>query len=230
MKKSTQSLLARGPLVVGTVHSLASLRLAATLKPGEVDVLEYRLDALTDQLSALAVTMEKRKIPWLVTVRHPAEGGVSKLSSGERKDLYRFFLQHADLVDIELRSLPDFEDILEEARQAGCGIVISNHDFKKTPPVVDLIARQKRAFAAGADIFKIACATPTARELAKLLEFSARPTKGLRSIMGMGRFGKASRLVLAEAGSVLNYGYLHQPNAPGQWEARELRRVLNAPA
>ena len=44
--------------------------------------------------------------------------------------------------------------------------------------------------------------------------------------MGMGKFGKASRLALAKAGSVLNYGYLDCPNAPGQWEATELKRLL----
>ena len=46
--------------------------------------------------------------------------------------------------------------------------------------------------------------------------------------MGMGEFGRVSRLALAKAGSVLNYGYLDEPNAPGQWEARELRQLLTA--
>ena len=40
------------------------------------------------------------------------------------------------------------------------------------------------------------------------------------------RMGQVSRLVLACAGSILNYGYLDKPNAPGQWEARELRELL----
>ena len=46
------------------------------------------------------------------------------------------------------------------------------------------------------------------------------------SVMGMGRFGKISRLLLAQAGSVLNYGYLDRPNASGQWEARLLKSRL----
>ena len=44
--------------------------------------------------------------------------------------------------------------------------------------------------------------------------------------MGMGRLGKISRLLLAQAGSVLNYGYLDQPNASGQWEATLLKKRL----
>ncbi len=226
MKETAQQLLASGPLVVGTVHSPGSLRLAATLKPGDVDVLEFRIDSLLDQLDAAEQAMRTTRFPVLLTVRHLGEGGAGKLSADQRKKLYRRFLAHASFLDIELRSLPAFADLVEEARHMGCVVVVSNHDFKKTPPIAQLIARQKRAFAAGADIFKVACATNTARDLARLLDFAQRPAKGAHSIMGMGRFGKASRIALAEAGSCLNYGYLDAPNAPGQWEARELRRVI----
>ena len=44
--------------------------------------------------------------------------------------------------------------------------------------------------------------------------------------MGMGRFGKVSRLLFAQAGAVLNYGYLDKPNASGQWEATLLKKRI----
>jgi 3-dehydroquinate dehydratase-1 len=44
--------------------------------------------------------------------------------------------------------------------------------------------------------------------------------------MGMGPLGRLSRLVLAQAGSCLNYGYLRAANAPGQWSAKELSDLL----
>jgi 3-dehydroquinate dehydratase-1 len=44
--------------------------------------------------------------------------------------------------------------------------------------------------------------------------------------MGMGPLGKVSRLVLAAAGSRLNYGYLDKPQVAGQWPALELARRL----
>ena len=229
MKKTTQRLLSGGPLVVGTVHSPGSLRVAAKLKLGEVDVLEFRIDSLAGHLDAAERAMKETSLPVLLTVRHPAEGGTNALDAKRRKELYRRFLPYAALVDIELRSLPVFADIVAEAQRVECGIVVSTHDFKKTPPTSEFVARQKAAVAHGADIFKIACVTAKARDLARLLDFSQRPSARALSIMGMGRFGKASRLALAEAGSVLNYGYLHAPNAPGQWEARELRKLISAP-
>jgi 3-dehydroquinate dehydratase I len=203
------------------------MQAAARLKAGEVDVLEFRIDALADRLDAAERAMKAARFPVLLTVRRPDEGGATgTLEAGERKALYRRFLPCAGLIDVELRSLPAFGDIVQEARAAGCAVVVSNHDFKKTPSLKQLIDREKRAAAEGCDVFKIASVASTARELSTLLEFTARPAKWPRSVMGMGRFGRVSRLALAEAGSLLNYGYLHAANAPGQWEARELRRLI----
>jgi 3-dehydroquinate dehydratase-1 len=44
--------------------------------------------------------------------------------------------------------------------------------------------------------------------------------------MAMGRFGKVSRLLFAQAGSVLNYTYLGSANASGQWPALQFRQRL----
>ena len=89
-----------------------------------------------------------------------------------------------------------------------------------------LQARIRRAKRAGADICKIAAVTSTAADLHRLLTlFTTRQPLPL-SVMGMGEFGKVSRLLLARAGSVLNYGYLDRPNASGQWEARVLRERM----
>jgi 3-dehydroquinate dehydratase-1 len=57
-----------------------------------------------------------------------------------------------------------------------------------------------------------------------LASFQARNQQA--AVMGMGTLGKASRILLAGCGSVLNYGYLDCPNAPGQLEATALARQL----
>jgi 3-dehydroquinate dehydratase-1 len=77
---------------------------------------------------------------------------------------------------------------------------------------------------AGADIFKVATMTRAAGDLAILIEFLADAKGNLPlAVMGMGAYGKISRLVLARAGSCLNYGYLGTPNASGQWPAALLK-------
>jgi len=116
--------------------------------------------------------------------------------------------------------------MIAAAKERGVTVVISDHHFRSTPTLAGMLQRQRRAFAEGADIFKIAAMAADARSLARLIDFAARSPEMPRAIMGMGKFGQVSRLALACAGSLLNYGYLDTPNAPGQWEARELKRLL----
>ena len=112
---------------------------------------------------------------------------------------------------------------IADARTRGIRVIVSDHHFKTTPPAVRLQQTIRRAHAAGADLCKLAARADTPAALARLLALFARRPPLPLSVMGMGRLGKISRLLLAQAGSVLNYGYLDQPNASGQWEATLLK-------
>ena len=210
-------------MVVGTVHSPGSLRAALRLRAGALDFVELRVDAFASDPAPLLRAAPRLRVPCVVTVRHPAEGGANDLSTARRRALYLQFLPHAALIDVELRSVEKLAGVIAAARTLGVGVVVSDHDFRKTPPLAQLQACIRRAHRAGADICKLAALTSTAADLQRLLAlFTTRQPLPL-SVMGMGEFGKVSRLLLARAGSVLNYGYLDRPNASGQWEARVLR-------
>ena len=206
--------------VVGIVDSPAALRVAERLGRGEVDSLEWRADFL-------GTGFVKSKIPWVVTARHPAEGGQNALSAPARREALLELLPAAALVDIEIRSLGVMEKVLSEARKAGVGIIASFHDFQKTPPASRLQDLVKKASDAGADVLKIATYTTSPGDVARLLDLLEKTPLPL-AVMGMGPLGMASRVMLAAADSVLNYGWLHHPNVTGQWSARELRIVLTA--
>ena len=214
------------PRVVGAVHTLAGLRLAQKLRPESLDVVEIRIDALLEHLLEVERTIPRIAVPVLITARHPAEGGLGNLPANRRRELLARFLPHAALVDVELRSAPGFRSLIEEVKAAGATLVISDHHFRRMPSLAQMRARQERAFRAGAAIFKLATVLPAAGDFARLLELAGERAPGPRALMGMAKFGQVSRLALAQAGSVLNYGYLDRPNAPGQWEARELKQFL----
>ena len=214
------------PLVVATVHSQGGLRLAERLGRRDVDLLEIRVDALAGKLDGVRKLVAKAKVPILLTVRHPAEGGIGNLSTATRKKLLTEFLPAAVIVDVELRSAMVMREVIAAAKARGIRVVISDHHFRSTPTLAQMRERRRRAFAAGADVFKLACLADEALAVARLIEFVSDVKAGRVAAMGMGRFGQVSRLVLASVGSVLNYGYLDKPNAPGQWEARELKALL----
>ena len=218
--------LSVGQQVVGTVHSPGSLRRALRIQPGEVDFLEIRVDSFAPDPTLLLAAVPRLRVPLLITVRHPAEGGAHRLSLTRRRALFAQFLPFAALIDIELRSAVDFAPMIAEARSIGARVIISDHHFNAMPTTAQLRRTIRLAHTAGADLCKIAALAETPAALAKLLSLFAPPPSLALSVMGMGRFGKVSRLLLAQAGSVLNYGYLDQPNASGQWEATLLKKRL----
>jgi len=220
------SVLAQKPSVVGTIHSPESLRRGLRLRPGEVDFLELRVDHFANAPQLLLASLRRLRFPLIVTVRDPREGGAHELSAARRRALFGEFLGAAALIDLELRSVPGLQDVLLEAKRRGIGVILSQHHFRRTPTPAQLAAAVARARAAGADICKIATRAERPADVAKLLTLFR--IRGLPlSVMAMGAFGKASRLLLAQAGSILNYGYLDRPNASGQWEATTLRKRLN---
>jgi 3-dehydroquinate dehydratase-1 len=213
--------------IVGTIHSAAALREALRLKPNAVDYLEVRVDHFVDDLPALTAAMRKLKLPLIITVRHPDEGGAAPLSFTQRAELYRQFLPFAKLIDVELRSATALSSILTAAKKAGVGRILSWHDFQKTPSSEALNQRWQKARQFGPEIIKFATRVRTARDFARLLELMvAAPRRPALSLMGMKEFGKISRLALARSGSVLNYGYLGELQVPGQWSATELKEQL----
>jgi 3-dehydroquinate dehydratase-1 len=125
----------------------------------------------------------------------------------------------------EPKLVAGMEKFLSEARKAGVGVIASFHDFQKNPSTARLKDLLKQASDTGADVLKIATHTNTPGDVARLLDLLEKSPLPL-AVMGMGPLGMASRVMLAGAGSVLNYGWLHQPNVTGQWSAKDLRGIL----
>ena len=221
------------PWVVGTVYSSGSLAAARALTPrsGGPDLLELRVDHFARRPGRLDGLVAQGPRPFLVTVRHPAEGGAMGEGGvpgpSERRRLYERFLPAAAYVDVEVRSLRALAGTVARAKAEGVRVVASFHDFRGMPGAERLRDLTGRALDAGADVFKVAAMTTGPGDLARLLDFLAREQRLPLAVMGMGRLGRVSRLALAAAGSVLNYGYLGpRAQVPGQWPAATLRERI----
>ncbi|MEI6033348.1 MAG: type I 3-dehydroquinate dehydratase [Verrucomicrobiae bacterium] len=206
--------------VVGIVDSPEAWRLAARLRPGSLDALECRADCLPD-IAAIPTS----RLPWILTVRHPREGGRGGHSSEQRKKLFFRLLAGAAVVDVELRSMRVMRKVFEAAAERKIRRIASFHDFRATPSSAQLRELAFRAEDSGADVFKVATWAAAPRDIVRLLElFSSSPLP--LAAMAMGPLGFSSRLLFAACGSAFNYGWLHRPNAPGQWPALELKKML----
>ena len=207
--------------VVATAHTAGGLRQAASLRPADgVDFVEIRLDCLNGSNDRLRQSIEKIKLPIILTARHPREGGAGALDSRRREELLTDFLPLASLVDIELRSVRSLCSVVTEANRRRIGVIVSLHDFSGTPSPARLHAKVHEASKAGASIIKIATFLRGPRDLASLLLLQSRSNR--LATMGMGSLGKVSRLALPLAGARLVYGYLDRPQVEGQWPAPKL--------
>jgi 3-dehydroquinate dehydratase I len=211
---------------VGVIASGADLDRALRMRRPP-DLFELRLDCLAGAADQLQDALPRLRARLIITARHPDEGGAGKLSTRQRRDLLARFLNHADYLDVELRSASALRRLLAIAEAKKVRRIISFHDFKSTPSARVLATKGRAARALGADVFKVATRTDTPMELGRLLDFMTNSGVDVPlAVMGIGKLGAISRVLLARAGSALVYGSLSTVNnIEGQLTLEQLRAV-----
>ncbi len=216
------------PRVIGSVTQWETWRqlcLPTSMPP--CHAVELRLDALPEQLQRDDILAHRCEKPTLLTFRHADEGGFRPLAEELRLAQMQSLLSMCDAIDWEIRHLSTADTLLRKARNAGVLLVASHHDFEKTPQLEELLQLAHYAREKGANIVKFAFRLNNAEDMlvgVRLLE----QCQGHVAVMGMGPLGPTSRLLYAQYGSALHYGYLGEtPSAPGQWSAHLCTEALD---
>lgn len=221
----------RQPKVVGSFGSLLELQSShAESVRNECDIAEIRLDLLDAGGAAYASSPpwnHLSKIPLLFTARRIEEGGARAIDPDARMELLRSALDDAAWVDVEVASIHEMRELLDELAERNIPWIASYHDFHQLPPTEELERAAEQARAAGAAVFKAAAKLASPADLARLAEFQLAGHGIPVATMGMGPLAPVSRLLCAQCGSVLNYGYLGATaTAPGQWDAALLKQTI----
>ena len=220
------------PLVVGSFGDIAAIAEATpeTLA-AQCDIAEIRLDLIHEDLAAQEAGIWKhlRRFPLLFTARCHAEGSPYDIDSETRAEMLRCALPDACLIDVEAASASAMGDLISEIRAEGVPWIASYHDFGSMPSGQNLSHHAEIARDAGAAAFKVAAQLQTVDDLAALVSFQKGGGTLPLSTMGMGVLAPVSRLLCAQAGSVLNYGFIGgTATAPGQWSAAQLREGIRS--
>jgi 3-dehydroquinate dehydratase-1 len=219
------------PLTVAVISQVDAFSAVLAVSPEERaamgDLFELRLDLLQLDTDELREAIPALDLPVLLTARHPAEGGQGTEAAAGRIAMLEPLLDLASLIDIELRSATDMSALMQRARKNSVGIVGSFHDFQATPGDEILRGAIELAQTIGFDAVKFATYLNGADDLIRLMKLLGPQRRLPMSVMGMGPLGRLSRLTLAKLGSLLNYGYLGDSNAPGQWPAAKLKELLS---
>lgn len=220
------------PLVVGSFGDIAALAAATpeTLA-AQCDIAEVRLDLFHAEYSEKGATLWRHLLPFplLFTARCYREGSPFDLDTATLTVMLRSALEDACLIDIEAASVSTMAEIVSEIRSKGIPWIASYHDFDQMPPDQEVATHAEIAKEAGAVAFKLAARLRTIDDLSGLVRFQMGGCGLPLSTMGMGVLAPVSRLLCAQAGSVLNYGFIGETaTAPGQWAARQLRDSIRS--
>ncbi len=219
------------PRVVGSFGSVADLHAStvATVRDA-CDVVEIRLDLLAAAGENFSTPpwSHLRGIPLMFTARRQEEGGGLAMTAAARMALLTSALDQAACVDIEVASIPEMPELLDILAARGIPWIASYHDFEKLPGTTALGHAARQAKDAGAAVFKAAAKLNSTADLARLAEFQLADHGLPVATMGMGALAPVSRLLCAQCGSVLNYGYLgNTATAPGQWDSALLKLAIS---
>jgi 3-dehydroquinate dehydratase-1 len=199
--------------------------LEALARADGADLVEVRADLFDDpEPGAMVAALRRLRAagrPILFTVRAAAEGG-KPLDESRRAALYRAALPHVDAIDAEIVSTAFTVDLVPAARAAKKVVILSAHALEATPPQDGLLSLVDRGFGLGADVVKIAAHAASIDDLGTLLAVTLATRRRGVVTLAMGPLGPLSRVALPAAGSLLTYGHVGRPTAPGQLTVPEL--------
>ena len=226
------------PIVGTTKEEL--LQEVKALQNLSVDIVEWRmdwfkeienLDAAKEMVKTLREALKDTAL--LATIRSKKEGGELEVSTEYYIALNKAIVDSgcADLIDVELfTGETEVNDIVTYAHEHGVKVIMSNHDFDKTPSYDEILTRLKAMQSLDADIPKIAVMPTCKKDVLTLLLATndMHETYADRPIitMSMAGTGVISRLCGEVFGSALTFGAAKKASAPGQMNAEDLHTVL----
>ena len=218
----------------------ALLAEAAAAQAAQADIVEWRVDFYRDMADSSAVIDAGRALrrahpdmPLLFTRRSQREGGQpASISEKQVAELYAEVCGagFADLVDYEMSCpVADMKSVREASRRHGVGLICSYHDFERTAPLPELVAKFREAQELGGDVGKVSVMARTREDALTLLAATSQAAQTLDiALIGvsMGPHGAVSRKVGFAFGSALTFGVATSGSAPGQVPIGELRTAI----
>ncbi len=222
--------------ITGSTQDEALLQIEMSLP--RAHVLELRMDLITGELQKLLERCRSHLIPVKVLVTNRRkELSLSEEGGGEGKRiamLEEAVRLGADYVDIELDTVESLrQGVIATARAHGnrTRVIISHHDFAKTPPFETLRDIFHHCMGSGAGIAKIVTLAKSPEDnftVLGLIPYARSIRKDIIAFC-MGEEGRESRIIAPLIGSYLNFASLNErlASAPGQLTVGEMEDILH---
>lgn len=195
----------------------------------ETPTVELRLDWLATDRERVRFLRwlsksTRRRATFIATCRRRAGGGLLRGSIGQELEwLARANSAGCAWCDLEIEALHGPGGISRVRSARLPRILLSAHDFRRTPALGKISAELKRR---EVDAIKVAAHARTIADSVRMLQF-ARQTQNCVTVP-MGEVGLPARALALREGSALAYAPVEVATAPGQVSLRELKHLYRA--
>ncbi|MCI0565218.1 MAG: type I 3-dehydroquinate dehydratase [Nitrososphaera sp.] len=203
---------------------------AQTALSSGADFVEIRFDFLRpDQMAAAIDEAKDLRSRAVYTLRSKNQGGRFAGSEPERVDwLRRLAEQRPMLIDVELETLKNNDDLADFLERSKTSVMVSWHDFEKTPPTDEIadILSEMRVYS---NYVKIVTMARSTEDSLRLLSMYANILDLHPVIFGMGDAGVISRVLCTVVGNApFTYASVGDSVAQGQLTVTQMRKLYDS--
>jgi len=192
------------------------------------DYVEIRFDFL--KIDEIPKTLEivKGDLKKVVcTLRPKTEGGKFEGDEKERLSILKLIAEYNPfLLDIEFNTIKNNRTLAKYLKSTKTNILISWHDFKKTPSCEELKKMMKQMIKFSVNV-KIVTTAKSIGDSTQILQLYSKKGSNNLIAFAMGDKGKISRILCLYLGSPYTYVSLERPVAPGQFSIAEMKKIIN---
>lgn len=210
------------------------------IKTSQADMAEWRVDYFENacdivQILEIYKQIEDilKNIPLVFTFRTMEEGGNRQIRLQQYIKILKTIARDTsiDFIDVELKTAGEhINDIINYIHSHGSKVIVSAHDFMRTPESGSIVETLRKMQDLGADIPKVAVMPENKKDVLALLkatelmkrEYADRPF----ITISMGEKGKISRICGEVFGSSVTFGIIKESSAPGQIPVTELKNIM----
>ena len=192
------------------------------------DYAEIRFDFLKRSDIPIVLEDVKKNLSRCVcTLRPKSEGGLFVGKENERKSILRLIAEYNPyLLDVEFNTIQKDKKLATYLKKSKSKLLISWHDFKKTPNE-SLLRAKFNKMKKFSDVVKIVTVAKSVSDASRLLSLYSVKSKSKTIAFCMGEQGKFSRILCLHMGSPFTYVSLGKAIAPGQFSLDEIKSLQN---
>jgi len=208
--------------------SPAKLRSLLTKALKRSDYAELRFDFMNPIKVPLALHLVRKDLKRCIcTLRPKSEGGKFSSNEKNRISILKLIAEYnPHLLDVEFNTIIKNNDLRQYLKRTKTNLLVSWHDFKKTPDE-NLLKKKLKKMSKFSKNIKIVTTAKTIGDAMKVLSLYRNLPKNHNLIaFAMGDSGRMSRILCTQFGSPYTYVSLGKPIAPGQFSLDEIKSIF----